>query len=171
MLPVPHASFRYSRRHELHPFKRIEEEIPFDPGIFIAVAAMNGIFSYRCRIQLADRALVSLGGVGCADQLAEIGYGIVFLQDGRHDGAAAHEFDQLAVKRPGFMDGIEFTGRLFGQTGQFHGYDAKAAFKDLIDDGAGVSFGKGVRFDHCECAIAHIPFFLTGESIFFGGQS
>ena len=50
-------------------------------------------------------------------------------------GPAAHKIDQFTVKRPCLMNGIEFAGFCCGQMGQFHCYDTKAAFKDLVDDG------------------------------------
>ena len=43
----------YSRRKEENgskPFEAAKEEVAFDCGVFIAVAAMNGIFAYRLRI-------------------------------------------------------------------------------------------------------------------------
>ena len=54
------------------------------------------------------------------------------------------------------MNGGEFAGCFRRQTGQFQRYDTKAAFKDHVDDAAGMPFGESVRFDHGKSAIAHI---------------
>ena len=73
---------------------------------------MDGIFPYRSRIQLTDRPFIGLRRVGSPDQFAEISYGIVFFQDSRDNGAAAHEIDQFAIEGPCLMNGIKFAGFL-----------------------------------------------------------
>lgn len=55
----------------LELFQSGEEKAAFDGGVFIAVAAMDGIFANRGGIEFTDCTLCRLRGIGSADQLAE----------------------------------------------------------------------------------------------------
>src|SRR6202000_1403804 len=116
------------------PLQPAEEEIAFDPGIFIAVAAVDGILTYRSGKELADRSRIGLRRIGCPDQLAEIGHGILLLQDRRNDGTTAHKIHQLAIERPRLMHGIKLPRFFLRKPRELHRRDCKTTLEDHIDD-------------------------------------
>src|SRR6185503_9740255 len=124
---------------------------------------MDGILAYgRCK-QFTDGAFVRPGRIGGANELAEIRYRVVFFQNGRDDGTAAHKAYQLAIKGTLTVYCIKFPCLASRQLGELKGHDTKAAFNDLVKNGSGMSFGKGVRLDHGKSSIAHIFVMIFGE--------
>src|SRR5260221_806759 len=111
----------------LDSFQATKEEVSFNFGIFITIAAVDGIFAYGRCIQLANSSFVCFRRIGSTDELTKIGYRIVFFQDGRDDGTAAHKIDQFSVERSFLMYGIEFAGLFFGEAGQVLGHHTKNA--------------------------------------------
>jgi len=102
--------------------------------------------------------------VGGSDYVAEISYRVVFFQDGRVDGAAGHEANQFSVEGTLFVNGVESTGLLGGQTGVFQSDYRKTSLNDVVQNFAGVAIGYGVGLNHGKSAIAH------GFQIKFGAK-
>ncbi len=42
---------------------------------------MDDVFAFAVCIEFADGAFVGLGWIGCADEGAEVGYGVFFFKD------------------------------------------------------------------------------------------
>ncbi len=123
-------------------------KIAFDAGVFIAVRTVHGVLPDAGGVELAHRAFRSLCRVGGPDQLAEIVYGVVFLQDGGHDGARGHEFDQFPVEGARAVHGVELTGLLGAHARVFHGADPKAGLVNHLEDVANMPVAHGVGLDH-----------------------
>ena len=50
---------------------------------------------------------------------------------------------------------IKFAGLLNGKLDHLHRYDLKAALNNVIQNGAGMSFGKRIRLNHGKGLCAH----------------
>ena len=96
--------------------------------------------------------------VGGADQGAEIRHGIVLLEDGRHNGAAAHVLGQLTKKGTLTVYGVKGLRFGEGQLGPLHRLDGEAVLDDAVNDLASVASAGSVRLDHGEGAVCgHFP--------------
>ena len=68
-----------------------EKEVAFNGGIFIAVAAVNGIGINAFGVKVANGARFCFLRVGGSNQLAEIFHSVVFLQNGGVNRTATHK--------------------------------------------------------------------------------
>jgi hypothetical protein len=125
-----------------------EVKIAFDGGVFIAVRAVHGILADAGGVQLAHGTFGGLGRVGGTDQLAEVFHGVVLLQDGGHNGARRHEFDQFPVEGARAVHGVELTGLLGAHPRVFHRADAETGRADHLEDVADMPVAHGVGLDH-----------------------
>src|SRR5881398_1840833 len=73
-----------------------EKLCDFDRGRFRGIGAMDRVFADRFRVQLADRALIRLRGIGRAHDIAVLQHCIFALENLDHDRTGNHEIDQLA---------------------------------------------------------------------------
>jgi len=140
----------------LDAFEGGKEEITFNLSVVIAIASMNGILANAFCKALANGPFFCLGGIRGPDQLAEIFHGVVLLQNSRHDGAAAHEFNQFPVKRPFLVHGIEFPGLFSTQFGEFQGDNVESRLDDLVENSSRMAIADGIRLDHGKCSVGHM---------------
>ena len=98
----------------------------------------------------AGRRLSRVGGL---DQGAEVGHGVVLLEDGGDDGATAHVLGELTEEGTLAVHGVERLSIGNGQTGPLHRLDGESGFDDAVDDLSGVAGAGGVGLDHGERAV------------------
>lgn len=131
-----------------------EVERAFDGCVLIAIGTVYRIFTYAGSVFSADGTRSGIGRIGGANEVAEIFHCIVFFQNSRHDGAAAHEFAKFAVKRTFTVNGVKFAGFLHTEFRQFHGNNAETRRIDHLKNVANVAGANCVGLDHSKCAIA-----------------
>ena len=106
-----------------------------------------------CEVR-TDGSWRSLCRVGCTNEGAEIRHGIVLLEDGRHNGTAAHVLGQLTKKGTLTVYGVKGLGFCEGQLGPLHRFDGEAVLDDAVNDLTGVTSAGSVRLDHGEGAVS-----------------
>src|SRR5512133_407934 len=111
---------------------------------------MDGVLTLGFSEQLPDGARCSFSWIGCADDCAELGHGVVALERHWHTRTAGHELDQVFVEWSAAVHLVERSGFRLGQPNQSSGARNEPGLLKMRQDGSDFSAGDRVGFDNAE---------------------
>lgn len=113
---------------------------------------MHGVLAFAAGVDLADGSFGGFGGVGCANQCAVVGNGVLLLQGDHHHRPARHKLNKASVEWAFAVNLVESSGIIARHLNHLQSQDAESGFgnhrRDLADD----VLADCVRLDNAKCA-------------------